>query len=81
MEVDKKKLERYIVSHCQYYSNRETQNECTKGKLNRCQLDEWTKNEICVPDCPHFADIPLLGCSFGKCNYVKKEMKKLLPEP
>lgn len=78
MEIDKKQLEAYIASHCRYYKKSgECMHECTRDKLSRCHLDDWTKSQICVPDCPHFADIPLRECNFGRCSYVKKELKKL----
>lgn len=79
IEVDKKKLEYFFATTCPHFLRwGECENECTKDKSKRCQLDEWTKENICVPDCPHFKDIPLRECSFGKCSVVKKAIKDLI---
>ena len=78
IEVDKKKLEYFVATTCPYFQvHGSCRNECTKNKFERCQLDEWSKMDICPSDCPHLKDIPLRECSFGKCSVVKRAIKDL----
>ena len=77
MEVDKKKLERYIAKRCPSaeFSAYNDEIRCYKEQAKYCH--EWGLSIECPSDCPHL-NAKVLRCREGKCKYVKKEIEKLL---
>lgn len=76
MEVDKKKLERYIAKKCPdvEYSAYNDELRCYHKIAKACR--EWGLSVECPHDCPHINSSPV-RCTEGKCKYVKKEIEKL----
>lgn len=76
MEIDKKKLERYIARKCPdaEFSAANDSIRCYHKIAKRC--NEWGLSVECPRDCPHINSEPV-RCTEGKCKYVKEEIKKL----
>lgn len=77
MEVNKKKLEKYIALHCPHveFSAYHDELRCYQKMRRRCQ--EFGLSVECPDDCPHL-NVSVVRCTEGKCKYVKKELGKIL---
>lgn len=77
MEIDQRKLERYIAKKCPHaeFSAYSDTIRCYHKIAKRCQ--EWGLSVDCPTDCPHINSAPM-HCTEGKCKYVKAEIKKLI---
>lgn len=79
MEVDKKKLERYIAKKCPHVEFSAYHDELRCYKKMRKQCQEFGLSVECPDDCPHLNG-SVVRCTEGKCKHVKEEIKKLLKE-
>ena len=77
MEVDRKKLERFIAKRCPSaeFSAYNDTIRCFRKISKRCQ--ELGLSVECPSDCPHINSTPML-CTEGKCKYVKDIIKSLI---
>ena len=79
IEIDKKKLERYIALNCKdvEFSAYHDELRCYWRMNKQCNEIGLSKN--CPDDCPHLNG-SVVRCKEGECTYVKKQIKELLPE-
>lgn len=77
MEVDKKKLERYIAKHCSLaeFSAYNDELRCYQKMQKQCR--EFGLSVECPNDCPHL-NSSVVRCIEGKCKYVRNTIKSLI---
>lgn len=77
IEVDKKKLERYIAKNCSYieFSAYHDELRCYSKMQKQCR--EFGLSVECPDNCPHL-NSSVVRCKEGKCSYVKNIIKDLI---